>query len=1048
MSETTDDKESLARAHLPFRAEYCKTSRARCKKCSDIMEANSLKLANLTKSRFHDGYDASFYHVACFFQIKRPSSVAEIRHYETLKYDDQKMLEKAIETKGLSVLGTSVEVEEKNGNSSNVTKTKSKKRKKQGPLETDTDGYLVNYQDFMVEYAKSSRAKCNLCEQKIDADTVRLGKLDYDAETHWKAGPVPRWFHVECFAKSIEQLEFFGQIDKVQDFGKLEDDDQTMLKKKIKPMKLAPKMPNGDSKKIKKDDPTSSSDALKEEKLLKKQSDRFFALRDFVNTMKRKDIEILLDHMKQKSNFKASSMLIDMATDVLLFGPLAKCPLCKNNKGIVLRGSSYICTKGLSEWEQCTYETREPKRDPPDVPEELIEKYPYFEETYKFKPGRRMFPSKFVEAVQQKEAEDNNIVQEGAPLDGLSFGVTSWNAVTVSKTTVQKKIQTLGGKIQTALDKSLFVILSNEHELTKESPKIEVAKALKVPFVTADFVTKIQTKDDVVPQIKKCLIGDWDGDIEARFKKMNVKELKSNIKNRSAANVAKSIYKSKNVPKSQTLIVKDGTAVDPDSGYAEVGRVYRAGPHIYSVVLNCVDVAKDKNSFYKIQVIEHETKKQYHLFRAWGRIGCDVGGNSCKAMSSRDEAIENFNELFKEKTGNDFSSIAAANFRRIHGLYFPVELDYGDSDTVEEKSELKYSENSNLDKAVQEFICFIFDIQRMQRAMKQFELDSEKMPLGKLSKKHISEAMATLKELEEVLEVKPSGKPSKKKLIALTNKFYSHIPQSFGDGQVELIDTLKQVEDKNQMLAGLSEIEIAYSMVTTIDKMSDQLPVDQHYMQLNCAISVLNTSGSEYNLICEYVEKTHAITHSNYKLKLRDIFKVQRQDDVERFRENKDKERALLWHGSRTTNFAGILSQGLRVAPPEAPTTGYMFGKGIYFADMSSKAANYCMTDPTNNIGLLLLCEVALGKVHEIFESDDKLPKGLPEGCDSVKGVGKSTTDPKTHTKIEDDILVPIGKQVPNKGVKSQLLYNEFIVYKESQTMIRYIVQAEFIFRN
>lgn len=42
----------------------------------------------------------------------------------------------------------------------------------------------------------------------------------------------------------------------------------------------------------------------------------------------------------------------------------------------------------------------------------------------------------------------------------------------------------------------------------------------------------------------------------------------------------------------------------------------------------------------------------------------------------------------------------------------------------------------------------------------------------------------------------------------------------------------------------------------------------------------------------------------------------------------------LLWHGSRTTNFAGILSQGLRIAPPEAPVNGYMFGKGVYFADV------------------------------------------------------------------------------------------------------------------
>ena len=31
---------------------------------------------------------------------------------------------------------------------------------------------------------------------------------------------------------------------------------------------------------------------------------------------------------------------------------------------------------------------------------------------------------------------------------------------------------------------------------------------------------------------------------------------------------------------------------------------------------------------------------------------------------------------------------------------------------------------------------------------------------------------------------------------------------------------------------------------------------------------------------------------------------------------------------------AGILSTGLRIAPPEAPVTGYMFDKGVYFADM------------------------------------------------------------------------------------------------------------------
>jgi len=50
----------------------------------------------------------------------------------------------------------------------------------------------------------------------------------------------------------------------------------------------------------------------------------------------------------------------------------------------------------------------------------------------------------------------------------------------------------------------------------------------------------------------------------------------------------------------------------------------------------------------------------------------------------------------------------------------------------------------------------------------------------------------------------------------------------------------------------------------------------------------------------------------------------------------------LLWHGSKITNFMGIIAKGLKVAPPEAPATGYMFGKGIYLSDMFTKAHNYC----------------------------------------------------------------------------------------------------------
>ncbi len=66
---------------------------------------------------------------------------------------------------------------------------------------------------------------------------------------------------------------------------------------------------------------------------------------------------------------------------------------------------------------------------------------------------------------------------------------------------------------------------------------------------------------------------------------------------------------------------------------------------------------------------------------------------------------------------------------------------------------------------------------------------------------------------------------------------------------------------------------------------------------------------------------------------------VQREGEQARFEKIGEPigNKVLLWHGSRLTNYVGILSQGLRIAPPEAPVTGYMFGKGVYFADAVSK---------------------------------------------------------------------------------------------------------------
>ena len=172
-------------------------------------------------------------------------------------------------------------------------------------------------------------------------------------------------------------------------------------------------------------------------------------------------------------------------------------------------------------------------------------------------------------------------------------------------------------------------------------------------------------------------------------------------------------------------------------------------------------------------------------------------------------------------------------------------------------------------------------------------------------------------------------------------------------------------------------------------------------------------------------------------------FTIDRDGEMDRYKKYKDlHNRKLLWHGSRLTNFAGILSQGLRIAPPEAPSTGYMFGKGVYFADMVSKSANYCFTNRDNPTGLILICEVALGDMYE--RTNSEYVTKLPDGKHSTKGVGRTQPDPKATIKRDDGVEVPIGKAIDDGKNKSSLLYNEYIVYDVAQVKIKYLLKVNF----
>ena len=68
----------------------------------------------------------------------------------------------------------------------------------------------------------------------------------------------------------------------------------------------------------------------------------------------------------------------------------------------------------------------------------------------------------------------------------------------------------------------------------------------------------------------------------------------------------------------------------------------------------------------------------------------------------------------------------------------------------------------------------------------------------------------------------------------------------------------------------------------------------------------------------------------------------------------------------------------------------------------------------------------------------------LPAGKNSVKGVGKTEPDPNDIYVTEDGVKVPYGKRTKSKAKKSQLFYNEYIVYDVDQVNIKYLLMVKF----
>ncbi|KAH3844594.1 poly [ADP-ribose] polymerase 1-like [Dreissena polymorpha] len=994
---------------LGFKAEYAKSSRASCKGCKEGITQDSLRLAIMVQSPMFDGKIPNWFHFNCFWKRARCTGVHDIYGFDSLRWDDQQKIKDKLGGGG--------------GGASNSS----------GGDSVDASAFVSK--DYATEYAKSGAAMCRGCEEKIAKGEVRISRKDYESQRAVMYGPVDLWHHVDCFVKKRDELAFTTEMnpEKINGWLGLKKEDKDMLLEKLG------KGVAGSAKKRKADATKESGGKKKkveeteEEKALRVQNQLIWKFRDGLQReVSNSALKILLELNKQDVP-PGESKLLDAVSDCMTFGALEKCPECKEGQ-LSYRADGYHCTGNMTEWTKCMYKTKTPKRKAFKIPSEYHDAE--ILKSYKYVKRDRVFPAvtaSTTEGPVSSSLDSTDGIVNFHPLEGLKFVVSG--KFSKSKADISAAIVRMGGTVVTKCDGKTAAVISTKDEVEKKSKAVKEAEKADVHVVDEEFLDKVQ-KGGAALLITAHSIAPWGSDAEKRLAQAGVsKSVGAKSKGFSKKDEA---YFTKNLPDKLKMTVKGGAAVDPDSGVAEKAHVIQDKGVIYNAVLGLVDVVRGTNSYYKIQALESDSNTQWWVFRSWGRVGTTVGSNKMERFGSRATAIANFKEVYADKTNNEWEK--RDNFQKFPNKFYPLDIDYGADDEGDIKKLSTSGSRSKLPKSVQDLVCMIFDVESMKKAMLEFEIDLKKMPLGKLSKKQIQSAYGVLTEAQKLVEETGSAT----QILDASNRFYTLIPHDFGMKKPPMLDTAEIIKNKTEMLDNLLEIEVAYSMLKGGDEGED--PVDAHYKKLKTEIVEVERGCEEYKRLVDYVQNTHAATHNMYALEVEEIWKIKREGEFSRYKPFRElPNRKLLWHGSRVTNFGGILSQGLRIAPPEAPVTGYMFGKGVYFADMVSKSANYCRTSKQDPRGLMMLCEVALGNMYECTKAEyiNKLPKGKH----SCKGIGQTEPDPAGSYTTPDGVEIPMGKGKQGPARNSSLLYNEFIVYDVAQINMQYLFKMNFNFK-
>lgn len=446
----------------------------------------------------------------------------------------------------------------------------------------------------------------------------------------------------------------------------------------------------------------------------------------------------------------------------------------------------------------------------------------------------------------------------------------------------------------------------------------------------------------------------------------------------------------------------------------------------YDCTLNQTDIKTNKNKFYIMQLVKDG--QDYVVYIRYGRVGVKGIVKTTKYTNKR-SAVNYFEKQFRSKTGNWWGT---NKFVERPGKYFLSDISYEKELSNIELDKKVNIPKTKLSKKIYTFLKMISNIDIMNQTLIELEIDTEKMPLGKITEAQINRARDILNKLEDVTDIE--------KVTDLSSKYYTYIPIACGRNKPPLIKDKNIVQRYRSSLNELSDVVVGVNIIKGASKDTTINPIDNIYKDINTKIKTLRKTTKMYKNIQQFIENTHGPTHG-CKLELLDIFAVEQANKkvaYDAYTKDIDNK-MLLFHGTPQSCILSIFKKDFYLDPSKlgVQIAGKMFGYGVYFADCATKSFNYTRAKGTDNIGCLLVAEVALGNMYERKDADYSINKrSLNQiNCDSTKGIGRWAPVEKTTI---GNVSIPNGA-MEEVDKNTCLRYNEYIVYDINQVLIKYV---------